>query len=271
MDEPEIVAPEAPAATPPPEAPRAPAVAPSSITARPSVSVRHSPEPAPPSSEAQVLGDAFRELRTRGDAAAALRALEEYDRRFPAGALRSEARVARAEALLALDRRRDALPSLEGLEASGATPTREVRVTRGELLAEAGRCPDAVRDFDAVLAAGERDAAGARALYGRASCRSRAGDGERARQDLRRYLLLHPGGPFARPDTCRRLYALSCARLGRRHGAASFAASLALFSGRSHRRRTQAPVRILDNDGGLAAECRREALEFVAGICPGHL
>lgn len=153
--------------------------------------------PLPEIGEAAALAGAFRELRSGGDATAALRSLDEYDRRFPAGALRTEARIARVEALIALDRRRDALPLLEAIEDGGGALTRNVRITRGELRAEAGRCPEALRDFDAVLAVSERDAAGARALYGRASCRSQAGDVARAREDLARYLALHPDGAFA--------------------------------------------------------------------------
>jgi tetratricopeptide (TPR) repeat protein len=144
-----------------------------------------------------MLADVFRELRSRGDASAALRALDDYDRQFPAGGLQSEARVARAEALLALDRRRDALPLLEGLEQAGFAPTRDLRVARGELLAEAGQCERAIGDFDAVVAVGDGDAVGGRALYARASCRLRAGAVELAREDLRRYLVTHPDGPSA--------------------------------------------------------------------------
>jgi hypothetical protein len=184
---PPVVAP-VPAETPPLSPPHA------------TVAVRSPRRPAPAlalPTEAGVLASAFHELRSNGDAVAALRSLDEYDRQFPAGAFRGEARIARAEALLALDRRREALPLLEGLEDAGVVPTREIRVTRGELLAEAGRCGDAVRDFDALLVATDGDAAGGRALYGRASCRLRAGEVDRARQDLRRYLQLHADGPFA--------------------------------------------------------------------------
>jgi hypothetical protein len=192
------VAPEAPAPAPAPAVSAVAAPEPLPAT-RPAASAHRSRavEGPPPPSEAAALADAFHELRARGDATAALRALDEYERRFPSGALASEASIARAEALLALDRRREALPLLDGLEASGATPTRDVRITRGELRAEAGRCPDAVRDFDAVLVVGAGDAAGGRALYGRASCRLRAGDVGLARQDARRYLDLHADGPFA--------------------------------------------------------------------------
>jgi predicted Zn-dependent protease len=144
-----------------------------------------------------VLGTAFRELRTRGDAAAAMRALDEYDRRFPAGVLSGEARIARAEAFMAQDRRREALPLLAALADDDGELTRAVRITRGELYAEAGRCAEAVRDFDRVLAGAADDLAGGRALYGRASCRLRAGETAGARTDLETYLALHAEGAFA--------------------------------------------------------------------------
>jgi hypothetical protein len=194
VEPPAPATPETPPATPV-EVEPPPAPSPHRQAARPAAVV--TPPPPPPPSEAGVLAGAFHELRSSGDARAALRALDDYDRRFPTGALRGESRIARAEALLALDRRREALPLLDGLEATGAALTRDVRVARGELLAEAGRCPEAVGDFDAVLAASAGDASGGRALYGRASCRLRDGDRARARQDLERYLLVHPDGPFA--------------------------------------------------------------------------
>ena len=107
-----------------------PATVPPRRPTAPELGARRMPPP-PPAGEAGMLADVFRELRSRGDARAALRALDEYDRQFPAGGLKSEARVARAEALLALDRRRDALPLLEGLEQAGFAPTRDLRVARG--------------------------------------------------------------------------------------------------------------------------------------------
>jgi tetratricopeptide (TPR) repeat protein len=153
--------------------------------------------PGAPPGEAAALAEAFRELRSGGDAASALRSLEQYDRRFPAGVLRSEARIARAEALIALGRRAEALPLLEGLEGERGALTRNVRITRGELLAEGGHCARAVRDFDALLASPERDEVGGRALYGRASCHLNAGEVAPARRDLERYLLLYPDGDLA--------------------------------------------------------------------------
>ena len=132
---------------------------------------------------AAIIADAFRDLRSRGDAEAALRSLDQYDQRFPNGVLRAESRVARVEALLMLDRRPEALQLLEAIGPGGAL-TRDVRVTRGELLLERDRCTDAIRDFDGVLAARDGDPAGGRALYGRASCRLRGGDVAGARADL---------------------------------------------------------------------------------------
>jgi hypothetical protein len=150
-----------------------------------------------PTSEASALGDAFRQLRSQRDATAALRSLDLYDRRFPGGLLRGEARIARAEALIALDRRSDALSLLRAIPEDDGGLTRNVRITRGELQAETGRCAEAVVDFNRLLASTDRDGAGARALFARASCRLQDGAVALAAQDLRRYLLIHPDGTFA--------------------------------------------------------------------------
>jgi len=189
-----VAAPPAPARAPVASAPAQ--VAPSAAEAHRPAREHRAAEEASESVGAAIIADAFRDLRSRGDAAAALRSLDEYDRRFPDGVLRAESRVARVEALLTLDRRAEALRLLEAAGPGGAL-TRDVRVTRGELLVESDRCADAVRDFDAVLAARDGDPAGGRALYGRASCRLRRGDTPGARADLTRYLSLHAGGPSA--------------------------------------------------------------------------
>jgi tetratricopeptide (TPR) repeat protein len=147
--------------------------------------------------ESDLLVDAFRELRTQGDPSAALRVLDDYDRRFPSGVLRSEARTARAEALMVQDRRQEAFPLLLDIAEGDPALTRDVRVTRGELLAENGRCVEAVRDFERALVVADDDTLGGRALYGRASCRLRAGEVPAARVDLQRYLALQPDGASA--------------------------------------------------------------------------
>ena len=74
----------------------------------------------------------------------------------------------------------------------------ELAVLRAELRAEAQRCPEALADFDrCAAAAGCRPEAQERALYGRASCRGKLGQGAAAREDLERYLARFPHGRFA--------------------------------------------------------------------------
>jgi hypothetical protein len=146
---------------------------------------------SPAAEETRRLRRVFYELRkTAGGADAALAALDDYDRLFPAGLLRDEARLARVEALLALGRGAEALTLLD---AARGLP-REARVARGELRAEAGRCDEAVADFNDVLATSSSDERGARALFGLASCALRAGDEAGAGAALARYLDGHPDG-----------------------------------------------------------------------------
>jgi hypothetical protein len=156
----------------------------------------HAPA-SPPATEAGLLAAAFRQLRSAGDASTALRSLDEYDRRFPAGLLRAEAKIARAEALIALGRRSEAVPVLSGIEDSGGALSRPVRITRAELLAENGRCVEALADFDGLLSSAAPDGVTGRALFGRASCRLRGREETAARRDLERYLSLFPDGELA--------------------------------------------------------------------------
>jgi hypothetical protein len=152
---------------------------------------------APEAEEARILEGVFRALRgpeARGGDA--LAALDDYDRRFPAGVLRVEARLARVEAMLARGARVEALALLDAWEASGAAP-RAALAARGDLRAAAGRCGEAATDFAAVLAASADDALGARALYGSAACALRAGDAGAANDALTLYLERHPDGPQA--------------------------------------------------------------------------
>jgi TolA-binding protein len=153
-------------------------------------------EAAPPG-ETRRLAQAFHALRVDGDAAAALAALDRYAQRFPNGTLAPEARIARVEALLALGRTGDALSLLLAMRERDTGLTRDVQITRAELLAEKDRCPEAMPDFDDLVQANVRDAVGERALYGRAACHLRAGRTAAARQDLDRYLSVYPGGRFA--------------------------------------------------------------------------
>jgi hypothetical protein len=206
-----LLAPEAPAAAPLDEAPRR-------VHAPRSVDVVEAPPPdvvpppalAPPpavaaparpsviAEESALLGAAMRRLREQDDAVGALALLDEHDGRFGrAGALGGESNTTRVEALLRLGRLDRALALLDALTLRARGRDRDLLATRGELRVEAGRCPQALTDFEAVLdddSAG--DLASERALYGRAGCRARLGERDAARQDLEAYLSRFPHGQY---------------------------------------------------------------------------
>lgn len=98
-----------------------------------------------------------------------MRARSELELRH--GALAHEVLLVRVEALLALRRERDALQLLDGAPLHDGAAQRALLLTRGELRAMAGRCADAVADFDRVLT--RSDARDPRALRGRAACTGR--------------------------------------------------------------------------------------------------
>jgi hypothetical protein len=185
---------------PPPEISAAPAPRPHTRTL---AVARPAPAPAPADpvvAESRVLGDALTALRQRHDPERALRALDQYDERFPAGVLALEASAARVDALLALGRRGQALARLEEMPLARAPRGAELRVLRGELRAGRADCAGAIEDFSALLGGGNPPAAVVeRALYGRGSCRSRVGDPTGARADLKELLRRFPTGPFAAP------------------------------------------------------------------------
>jgi hypothetical protein len=180
--------------------PRRPATVP-----KPAPSVEPAPKPktAPPSAlheEAAILGAALRRLREGNDAAGALALLDEHDRRFgDAAALADEARRTRIEAWLQQGERARALAALDALSLRPWGRGRELRAARADLRAEAGRCQEALGDFEALLAGdgAASDAVAERALFGRASCRARQGDVTASRADLQRYLVRFPNGAFA--------------------------------------------------------------------------
>jgi hypothetical protein len=152
------------------------------------------PEPSPLAHESRLLARAHEQLRTRRDYAGALATLDEYDRRFPAGALRSEATLARLDALVAIGKSAAALPLLDEATIRGPRAL-ELLVLRGELRAAAGRHGEAIQDFDRVLARKPPAPLERRALYGRASSRSRLGDGAGAASDLEAYQTRFPAAP----------------------------------------------------------------------------
>jgi hypothetical protein len=128
--------------------------------------------------ETALLGEALRARRER-DFVRALAALDTYDREFPNGQSRSDAAFSRIDTLLALDRRDKVLALLDGLEPPdlAALPhSNEMRVLHGELMAETGRCREAVNAFDSALSGSLSSAVEERAWYGRAVCAAKSGN-----------------------------------------------------------------------------------------------
>ncbi len=156
------------------------------------------PPPAPSSmaEESRLLTAALHLLRQQHDARSALSALDEYSRRFPRGTLAREATLARIDALLELDDRAGALAILDRTRLTDLPRARELAVLRGELRGASGRCSQAVTDLGVALD-GSGDALEERALWGRASCRSRLGDSAGARADLGQIITRFPLGSFA--------------------------------------------------------------------------
>ena len=154
------------------------------------------PEPAATSEEMLALDRAIGLLRGKHDAGAALLALDAYLGRFPAGMLNREARLARVDALLMLQRSDEALIALETMPLDAHRRSTELQLIRAELRARTD-CVRAEEDFSAVLARGHNASLEERALYGRGACRVKRGDGQGAAQDLHRYLDRFPNGAHA--------------------------------------------------------------------------
>jgi hypothetical protein len=162
-------------------------------------------EPAPPPTasalarESRLLALAIAKLRQDGDAEQALILLDQVRKEFgPASALAPEANNTRIEALLRLGRHAQALALLDAMNPAPTGVGRELLVARAELRADRGRRSAALRDFDLLLAAdGKADAVTERALFGRASCRSKLSDAAGAQRDLESYVARFPDGRFA--------------------------------------------------------------------------
>ncbi|MES1210381.1 MAG: tetratricopeptide repeat protein [Pseudomonadota bacterium] len=155
---------------------------------------------APPSSlaaESELLLRALHRLRRERDPAGCLRELDRYAIQFPSGDLRHEAERTRIDALLMAGRRADARAALSRVTLTDGARDRELLLIRGELSAEVA-CPPAIADYERVLAAADiPPALAARALWGRAVCRSRLGDESGARADLATYLARYPDASHA--------------------------------------------------------------------------
>jgi hypothetical protein len=130
-------------------------------------------DPSPAADEVAIIHDALERLRGGKDAAAALRLVDEHDRRFPDGLLRDEASVTRIEALLALGRTGEALDRLESVSGALLERSPRLRLARGELRAARGRCREALADFAALAStASPGDEIDRRLARGRAACNS---------------------------------------------------------------------------------------------------
>ena len=159
--------------------------------------------PSPVAVEQALLGDILKSLRAEHDAKRGLALLDEHARLFPGTVLGPEVAMLRAEALLGLGRKAEALSVLDRLSLA-SVPNRDERlVLRGELRAAAGRWSEAREDFDtqwtplsSAMDSKSRDLK-ERALWGRASARSHLGDGAGARADLATYLHTFPSCRFA--------------------------------------------------------------------------
>jgi hypothetical protein len=123
-----------------------------------------------------------------GDLPGALRALSEHRRRFPAGALASEAELARLDLLLRLGRRDEVLADSQRLLDSrvGTERALELRLLRGKLFRTQGDAAHAEREYAAV--ADSPTPAGAEASFRRARCLEELGRPSEAAAEYRRYL-----------------------------------------------------------------------------------
>jgi hypothetical protein len=158
------------------------------------------PATAPPNSvlheEAALLRSAIESLRVQRRPSDALSAVTEHRRRFPSGALATDAQMLRVEALIALGRRQEALVALDDQRLAGEGPGGTLQVTRAELLADRN-CSQAIAAFDDLLASATSSPSTIeRALRGRAICHARLGDREAAQADWRAYLRRFPDGRF---------------------------------------------------------------------------
>jgi tetratricopeptide (TPR) repeat protein len=147
--------------------------------------------------EATLLLEALKRLRRDNDAAGALSLLNSHSVSFPSGAMKREVTVAKVEALMVLKQRTEALTLLKSEDLDDLPKGAELRVLRGELSGALGHCRDALVDFEPTLSSAASATLKSRALFGRASCRSRLGQHATAQRDFKDYLERYPTGSFA--------------------------------------------------------------------------
>lgn len=127
--------------------------------------------PADALAESRSFGEALERWHRQHDSAGALTALDAHERRFPAGRLVPEARLLRAEILLAQGRERESLQLLDRVQLDGSPRSRELLTVRGELRVKAGRCDDARADLNEVVRKGSEDGFAKRATQALGHCR----------------------------------------------------------------------------------------------------
>jgi tetratricopeptide (TPR) repeat protein len=174
----------APAANPPPPIAAAPPV----------------PPPDPLIEESRLLQSALHALRALHDGEGALSVLDTYAHRFPRGQLRAEATLARVDALLLLERPAEALARLQELPATDRARLprgRELQVLELELLAQTGRCGEALARLKTFRPRASEPLFDERALFVRATCEARAARVEEARALYEELLRRWPEGAHA--------------------------------------------------------------------------
>lgn len=117
----------------------------------------------------KYLSSAVHALRVEHSPAAALALLDRHAGDLEKSSVSHEALLLRVEAMLKLNRQTEVLQLLDTAPLAGVAASRTLLLTRGELRASAGRCAEAVSDFDLVLA--QTQGNNKRALAGRAKCR----------------------------------------------------------------------------------------------------
>lgn len=118
------------------------------------------------------LSAAVNALRVEHSPAAALALLDRYGGELEKSSVSHEALLLRVEAMLKLERRTEVLSLLDDAPLAGVAASRTLLLTRAELRAAAGRCPEAVTDFDLVLV--QTQGHNKRALAGIAKCKKAA-------------------------------------------------------------------------------------------------
>jgi len=154
-------------------------------------------DPLPPpgvaeSEEVELLGRAHLANRAH-DRARALRELEAYWARFPAGMLDEEATLHEVELRLANHDESRALALLDRAIPASTRRRAEFELVRSELLASLNRCEEALAGFKPLLASAERPLQ-ERAWIGVATCQLHEGRRDPARAALEEYLRRFPSG-----------------------------------------------------------------------------